>query len=143
MVPLAIEGNAGVTSMLVSAAAVTVTVVFPLIGPMAAEITLDPTVSPLTNPCEPTAFETLALVGADDAHVAAVVMSCKVASLKKPIAANACVLPLAMEGKGGDTASDTRVASVTVRVTLPDTAPRVAEISVVPQSQPRWKSSPW
>lgn len=44
---------------------------------------------------------------------------------------NCCVLPLAIEGLGGVTAIDTKVAGVTVRLVEPKILPEIAEISVI------------
>ena len=49
-----------------------------------------------------------------------------------PVALNCSVRPLAMLGLAGVTAIDTNVAEVTVRELLPETAPLVAEIVVLP-----------
>ena len=52
------------------------------------------------------------------------------------MALNCWVVPLAMEGEGGVTAMDTRVAEVTVKVVELVTAPRVAVMAVVPGLMP-------
>jgi hypothetical protein len=57
-------------------------------APMVAEMTVEPTPTPLANPFEPAAFEIVAAAGVAEAHVAVVVTSCVVASLKNAVAAN-------------------------------------------------------
>ena len=49
---------------------------------------------------------------------------------------NCCVAPLAIDGLAGDTATDTRVAAVTVRPVDPLIPPEVAWIVVLPAVAP-------
>jgi hypothetical protein len=136
LVPLAIDGVAGVTAIETKFAGVTVSVVLPLIPPIAAEMLVLPVVRPLARPFESAAFETVATAAMLDAHVTLSETSWVEASSKKPVAMNCCWVPLAIDGTGGVTAIETRVAAVTVRVVLPLTAPKVAEIREVPAATP-------
>ncbi len=68
----------------------------------------------------------------DELQVTAVVNLCVVLSENVPVAANCLVVPLAMLGLVGVTASDTSVAGVTVSVSDPDMLPDVAVIVVEP-----------
>lgn len=76
-VPAAMEGLAGVRVMEVSAAAVTFTVVDPVIDPELAEIVVEPIATAVANPV----VETEAQAGADEFHVAVLVKSCVLPSL--------------------------------------------------------------
>ena len=49
-----------------------------------------------------------------------------------PTAVNCCWVPFAIDGRAGVTASETRLAPVTVSVVLPLTAPSAAEMTEVP-----------
>ena len=130
--PFAIEGVAGVTPMETSVAAVTVSVVLPDTAPSVAEMTVVPTAAELARPCEPPALLMVAVAGVAEAHVAVVVRFWVVASVYVPVAVNCCFKPFAIEGVAGVTPMETSVAAVTVSVVLPDTAPSVAEMTVVP-----------
>ena len=132
VVPLAIDGVAGVTAIDTSVAAVTVSVVLPLMAPLAAEMTVVPAATLVASPTEPAAFEIVAVAVVADAHVAVAVRFCVVASLYVPVATNCCVVPFAIDGVAGVTAIDTSVAAVTVSIVLPLIAPLVAEMTVVP-----------
>ena len=135
-VPLAIDGVAGVTAIETRVAGVTVSVVLPLMAPMAAEMLVVPVVRPEARPFESAAFETVAVAATLDAHVTLSETSRVEASSKKPVAMNCCWVPLAIDGTAGVTAIETRVAPVTVRVVLPLTAPSVAEMIEVPAATP-------
>ena len=57
---------------------------------------VEPMVSAVARPAEPTAFEMLATVGVDELHVTTVVRSLVVESLYVPVAPNACDPPVGM-----------------------------------------------
>jgi hypothetical protein len=76
-VPAARDGFAGVTVIEVSAAAVTVTVVDPVIDPELAETVVEPVATAVANPL----VEILATAGADEFHVAVPVRSWVLPSL--------------------------------------------------------------
>ena len=132
VVPLAIDGFAGVTAIDTSVASVTVRVVFPLIAPRAAEMVVVPAATLVARPAEPAALEIVAVAGVDDAHVTEVVKFCVVPSLYVPVATNCRLVPFAIDGVGGVTAIDTSVAAVTVSVVLPLIPAVAAEMTVVP-----------
>ena len=81
VVPLAADGSGGVTWIDTSVAAVTVSVVEPVLPPNVARIVVDPMASADARPCEPAAFEIVATVVFDDDHVACAVRFCVVPSL--------------------------------------------------------------
>ena len=119
LVPLAIDGRGGVTTIDMSVALVTVSVVLPCTAPTVAEMTLVPPATPLANPFESLAFEIVAAAVVADSHVAVVVRSCVVVSLYVPVAVNCCCVPSAMRAGAVGlvvTEIDTSVASVTVSV---------------------------
>jgi hypothetical protein len=87
-VPLAIDGVAGVTAIDTSVAAVTVSVVLPLIAPLVAEMTVVPSATALARPAVPAALEIVAVAVVADAHVTVAVRLCVVASLYVPVATN-------------------------------------------------------
>src|SRR5512144_1193948 len=74
----------------------------------------------------------VAEAGSDELHVACVVKSWTVLSVKTPVAVNCWLLPTAILGFVGVIPIDTSVADVTVRVVLPETVPEVAVIRVEP-----------
>jgi 1,4-dihydroxy-2-naphthoyl-CoA synthase len=119
---LAIEGFAGVTAIDTSVGAVTVNSVVPSTAPEAASILLIPVAKPVANP--PAVIVTTPVVC--EVHVAVLVKFCVELSEKVPVAVNCCVLPFAIEGFAGVTATDTSVAEVTVRVVEPLMAPEAA-----------------
>jgi hypothetical protein len=126
--PAATDGFTGVTAMDTSVAAVTVRVVLPEMAPLVAEMVVLPAFSADAKP----ALLIVAVVVFDDAHVTLAVRFCVELSLYVPVAVNCCVLPAATDGFTGVTAIDTNVALVTVSVVLPEMAPLVAEIVVLP-----------
>ena len=69
VVLFAIDGVAGVTEIDTSVAAVTVSVVLPLIPPVAAEMTVVPAATLVARPCEPAALEIVAVAGVADVQV--------------------------------------------------------------------------
>jgi len=133
---LAILGFGGVTVIDTRAAAVTVSEVEPETLPEVAIMLVEPTATPVANPLEPAVSLMVAMELSDDLQFTEVVMSCVVLSVKAPMAANCCCVPLAMLGFGGVTVIDTRVAAVTVSVVEPETLPEVAVIVVEPAAIP-------
>jgi hypothetical protein len=81
---LAIEGFVGVTAMDASVAAVTVSVVLPEMEPEVARIVVEPAPTAVARP----AVLIVATVPAEELHVAVLVRSCVVPSLKVPVAVN-------------------------------------------------------
>ena len=88
VVPFAMLGSAGVTSIETSVAAVTVRLVEPEIAPDVAVIVVVPTALPLASPSEPTAFEIVATPSSEDDHVTESVRSCVEVSVNVPVAVN-------------------------------------------------------
>jgi hypothetical protein len=125
-------GFVGVTSIDTSVAAVTVSVVEPDILPELAVIVVVPATIDVANPCEPFALLMDAIDVADELQITDVVRFCVVLFENVPVAVNCLLVPLAMLGFVGVTASDTSVADVTVSVVEPDTLPELAVIVVVP-----------
>jgi len=83
VVPLAMLGDAGVTVMLESTAAVTVSVVDPLMLDVVsvAVIVVVPVATDVARPSVPTALEIVAALVVAELHVTDVVRSCVVLSL--------------------------------------------------------------
>ena len=136
VVPFAMLGSGGVTSMESRVADVTVSVVVPVSAPKAAVIVVEPTATALARPWEPMAFEIVAIPGSEDDHVADAVRSWVVESVKSPVAVNCCVVPFAMDGAGGSTAIETRLASVIVTGAAPAIFPSWAVMVVEPAMRP-------
>jgi hypothetical protein len=122
VLPFAIEGFAGVTAIDTSVGAVTVRFVDPSTAPEAACIWLAPVATPVAKP--PAVMVTTLVVC--EVQVTEPVKFCVELSEKVPVAVNCSVLPLAIEGFAGVTATDTSVAEVTVRVVEPLTPPEAA-----------------
>src|SRR5271157_6549271 len=102
VLPTAMEGFAGVTAIDTSTAAVTVSVVEPVILLIVAPIVEAPLLTPFAKP--PAVI--VATAGAEELHVAVLVRFCVLPSLYVPVAVNCCVVPAAMEGFAGVTAID-------------------------------------
>ena len=81
LVPLAIDGVTGVTAIDTSVAAVTVSVVLPLIAALVAVMTDVPAATLVARPTEPAAFEIVAVPAVAEAQVAVAVRFCVVPSL--------------------------------------------------------------
>ena len=120
--PLAIERFAGVTATDTSVAAVTVSVVLPEMEPEVERMVVEPVPAAVARP----AVLIVATVTAEELHVAVLVRSWVVPSLKVPVALNCWVWPLVIEEFAGVTAIDARVAAVTDIVVLPLMLPEVA-----------------
>ena len=128
VLPLAIEGFAGVTAIDTSVAAVTVRVVEPVMPTETALMVLVPVPTPVANP--PAAI--VATVVVTELQVAVLVRFCVELSENVPVAVNCSFVPFAIEGFAGVTAIDTSVAAVTVRVVEPLMPADVASILLVP-----------
>jgi hypothetical protein len=81
VVPSAIDGVAGVTAMETSVAAVTVSVVDPLMEPVVAVIVAVPSPTPLANPCVGAAVLIVATAGVAELHCTVSVMFCVLPSV--------------------------------------------------------------
>src|SRR5712664_2508015 len=127
VIPLVIEGFAGVTAIDTSVAGVTVSSVEPLMLPLVAEIVEVPAPTAVASPV----LLIVATVPVPDAHTA-LLSTCVELSLNVPVAVNCCVAPLVIEGFAGVTAIDTSVVGVTVSSVEPLMLPLVAEIVEVP-----------
>jgi hypothetical protein len=132
VVPLVIEGFAGVTAIDCSVAAVTVSNVDPEIDDDVAVIVEVPTPAPLARP----AALIVAVAVVPEDQVTVDVRFCVEPSLNVPVAVNCCVAPLVIDGFTGVTAIDCNVAAVTERTVEPLIAPDVALIVDVPTPAP-------
>jgi len=132
VVPAAMLGLAGVTAMDWSVAAVTFRVVEPETAPEVAVMVVEPTARAVAKPFEPAALLMAALAASEELQATEVVRSWVVLSENVPVAMHCCVVPAAMLGLVGVTAMETSVATVTFRVVVPETAPRVAVMVVEP-----------
>jgi hypothetical protein len=140
VVPFAMLGVPGVTAMLTSVAAVTVSVVEPAISEtgMVAVIVAVPTPAPFATPSLPAALETVAIEPDDVDQLTVFVRSCVLPSVYVPVAVKRWVVPFAMLGVPGVTATLTSVAAVTVSVVEPaiKETGTVAVIVAVPTPSP-------
>ena len=132
VVPLAIEGFAGVTAIDTSVGAVTVRVVVPLRAPEAALIVLVPAATPVANP----PALTVATLVVCEVQVTVLVKFCVELSENVPVAVNCLVALFAIEGFAGVTAIDTSAGAVTVSSVVPSTAPDAASILLDPVATP-------
>jgi hypothetical protein len=89
-----------------------------------------PAVSPVARPV----LSTLATLPAVEVHVAALLRSCVLLSVKVPVAVNCFVRPAAIDGFAGVTAIDAMTAGVTVADTVLLIEPSVAVIVTVPKA---------
>jgi hypothetical protein len=110
------------------AAGVTVRLVEPTIDPEVALIVVVPVLALWISPVALT-VATLPVV---ELQVAVLVRSCVVPSLKVPVAVNCCEVPSAIEALPGVTVIEVRTAPVTVKVSVPVTDTKVAEIVTAP-----------
>jgi hypothetical protein len=122
----------GVIAIDVSVAAVTVRVVDPDTLPEVAVTVVEPVATEVASPLEPAALLIVAAPVLDELQVTAVVRFCVVLSEYFPVAANCCLVPLAMLGLAGMIVMETRVAGVAVSTADPDTLPDVAFIVIEP-----------
>jgi hypothetical protein len=128
VVPLALVGLAGVTERDKSVAGLTVSVVEPDIVPDVTVIVVVPAATDVAK--HPALTDATPVL--DELGITCVVRSCVVLSENVPVAMNCWVVPMAMLGFAGVTATDTSVAEVTVSVVLPEVLPDVAVMVVVP-----------
>ena len=128
LVPSGAEEFAGVTAIETSAAAVTVSVVDPLMPPRVAVIEDVPVASVEASPDA----LIVATVGVAEAQVTELVRFCVEVSVYVPVAVNCSATPLATDGLPGVTAMETRVGAVTVSVVELEMLPRVALMLVEP-----------
>jgi hypothetical protein len=126
--PAGTDGDAGVTAIDASTAAVTVNVAAPWMVPDVAVIVAVPFATLVTNP----PLLTLATAVADEVHAAVLVRFCVVPLLYVPVAVNCCVYPAATDAVSGVTAIEVNTGAVTVNVAEPVIVPDVAVIVVVP-----------
>src|SRR2546427_6128108 len=127
-VPLAMRGLAGLIVIETRCTFATVRPVDPLTVPNVAVIVAEPRATLVASP----RLLIVATVAWDELHRTEAVRSCVLVSLKVPVAVNCLLVPIAMVGFAGVTASDTNVAVLTVKVAVPVTEPEVALIVVVP-----------
>jgi hypothetical protein len=132
VLPLVIDGFAGVTAIDCSVAAVTVSKVEPLMDDDVAVIVEVPTPAPLASP----AALIVAVELVPELHVTVPVTFCVEPSLNVPVAVNCCVAPLVIDGFAGVTAIDCSVAAVTVSKVDPEIDDDVAVIVEVPTPAP-------
>ena len=125
-------GIAGVTAIETSTAAVTVTVVEPVIVPEVAVTVVLPKDTLLATP----RLFTVAMVGVALLQVTVVVKFRVLPSLYVPVAVNGRVVPKANDGFAGVTAIETKTGCPTVSVAEPAIEPEAAVIVAVPTLAP-------
>lgn len=128
VVPSAMLGLVGVTSIETSVALVTVNWVEPETLATVAVIVLLPAEMDVANP----ALLIVATPVLVELHVAKFVRSCGVPSENIPVAVNCVVVPCAMLELVGVTSMDTSVALVTVNPVVPEILPSTALILLLP-----------
>ena len=128
VLPRAIVGLSGVTTIESSTASVTVSEAVPLTPARVAVMVVVPGIRVVAKP--PAAIVATEL--SELVQVAVVVISAVEASEYVPVAVNCWVLPAATDGAAGVTAIETSSAPVTVKVVLPLMSPKVAVMVVVP-----------
>ncbi len=122
VVPSATVGAAGLMSIVCGTAFETTKVavaVTGLVAPKEAVMTVEPSATPLARPLLPAALEMVAAAGVADVQATVSVRSCRVASVKKPVAVNCCMVPAAMVKVAGVTTIETSVSFETVSVRVP------------------------
>ena len=124
------------TTIEVSTAAVTVTVVVPDTPARVAVIVALPTPVPVTRPWLPGASLTVASDGAEETQVTNAVRFWVVPSEKSPVAMSCSLVPSAIEELGGVIVIAVSTAAVTVTAVVPDTPPKVALIVALPTPLP-------
>src|SRR5206468_3033742 len=125
-------GFTGVTAIDTSAAGPTVKLALPVTPTQVALIWEVPWAIPVARP---TAL-IIATAAFEETHVTELVRLWVLPSEYVPVAANCCVVPLAIDGFAGVTAIDTNAAGPTVRLVLPVTPPKLDRIRVVPGATP-------
>jgi hypothetical protein len=126
--PAATDAVPGVTAIEAKTAAVTVNVAELWIVPEVAVIVAVPFATLVASPL----LFTVAIVVADEAHVAVPVRFWVVPSLYVPVAMNCCVYPAATDAVPGVTAIEANTGAVTVNVVEPWIVPEAAVIVVAP-----------
>jgi hypothetical protein len=121
-----------VTAIDTNAAGPTVKVALPVTPTQLALIWEVPWAIPVASP--PALM--VATAAFDETQVVELVRFWVLPSEYVPVAANCCVVPLAIDGFAGVTAIDTNAAGPTVRLVLPVTTPEVALIWEVPWATP-------
>lgn len=134
--PSVIDGAPGETVMDTSTGAMTVKVVLPDVPPKVAVIVVLPAPTEVASPCVPAALLIVATAVAEDDHVERPVRSSVEPSEYMPVAVNACVLPVTIEGAMGEIAIDISVADLTVNVALPLLPPNEAVMLALPAPIP-------
>ncbi len=130
--PNAILGLVGDTASETSVAGVTVKVVDPDMLPEVAVMVAVPAATGEARPLKPAALLTVAIPLLLDVQFTAELRFCVEPSEKVPVATNCWVVPNAILGLVGVTASETSVAAVTVKVVDPDMLPETAVMVVEP-----------
>lgn len=125
-------GVVGETAIDCSAAAVTVNVVEPDIGPNVAVISDEPVATVLARPLLPAALLMVATPGVADIQVTMLVKGWVLLSVYTPVAVNCSGRPNATAGLPGLTWIETNTAGVTVSTVEPDMAPMALEMVAVP-----------
>ena len=106
---------AGVTSTDVTVVSLTVSWASPLLPLYSAEMVAVPSLTPVARPSLPAVMEIVATAASEEAQVASFVTSCLVPSEKRAVAVYCCVADIAMDDVAGETSTEVRVASVTVK----------------------------
>jgi len=132
VIPVAIEGSAGVTAIETNVAGLTVRLVEPLTVPDVAVTEVLPTAEPEAIP----RLLTVAMLALAVVHVTDVVRTSVLPSLYVPVATSGSVVPRANEGLAGVTASETKVGCPTLSVAEPVIEPDVAVIVAPPVLTP-------
>ena len=130
VLPLAIDGFAGVTAIELNTVALTVRFALPATRPEVAMTCVVPCATPVARP--PAVMVAVAELDVD--HVDEFVTFVRVPSENVPVAVYCCDLPCAIVALAGVTAIDTRDAGPTVAVVLPLMAPEVALTCDVPNA---------
>ena len=126
--PGTIEALPGLTLIATSTAGVTSICELPLIPDIVATTVVLPGLMPVTTPLD----VMLATVASIELHAAAPVMFWLLPSVKTPVAVNCWLVPEAIEGLWGVTATATSAAAATVNIDDPEIVPEVATMLVVP-----------
>lgn len=132
LVPSAIEELGGDNAMEVSAAALTVSVVEPVIDPWVAVIVACPVLTLVATPLLPAVLLIVATAKTFDVQVTVPVMFCVLPSVYDPVAVNCVVVPKGAVGIAGVTVIESKAAGVTVNVVEPVIDPELAVIAVCP-----------
>jgi hypothetical protein len=132
VVPTAIEGFSGVTTMDTSVAGVIVSAVESDTLPIVAVSVVRPVAAEVAKPLEPALLLTVATLSPEEVQATAAVTSCVVLSENVPVAVNCCAVPSATLELAGVIDRDMSVAGVIVSAVESDTLSTVAVIVVGP-----------